>query len=250
MAKACRPAQVWDEAESVCQSKVGSESEATRLWDLYPEYETVNQKLWKCSGSLGGSDKNSRSGKAKKRKPKYVPPTGVTLNQTDLKLSAVDGLYSGIQFQRVDRAGMGIQSILDLGFLDAVDVWSNIGGGYEVCFPQKGRIVFKDTGVTPHVVSMDVEYEYRDAYTCALLNRAGQMVLVKGSSQAQSSTAQAQEFIDSTRDPVSAAIALENCSAQSQPAGRALGREDHRLAKEHQRTSHRAHGVVVPSSLR
>ena len=143
-------ADAEDEAESVCQEKVSSTSTATRLWDLYPEYATANQKLWKCSGGSGGrsSGGNGKKGKYLAKKV-YIPPTGVTLNQTDLKLTAVDGLNSGIQFQRVDAAGVGIPSVIELGFLDAVDVWSNIGKGYEVCFPQIGRIVFLDAATSP-----------------------------------------------------------------------------------------------------
>ena len=178
-------ADAEDEAESVCQEKVSSTSTATRLWDLYPEYATGNQKLWKCSGSSSskGSGANGKKGKYLAKKV-YIPPTGVTLNQTDLKLTAVDGLNSGIEFQRVDAAGVGIPSVIELGFLDAVDVWSNIGKGYEVCFPQIGRIVFLDAASSPRMVSMDVDYEHRDGYTCAALDKAGTLVLVKSDDSA------------------------------------------------------------------
>ena len=171
-------ADTEEEAESVCQSKVGSGSEATKLWDLYPEYQTANQKLWKCSGSAGGSSSNGSKRNAAKRKKVYIPPTGVSLNETDLSVTAVDGLGSGIEFQRVDQGGVGIDSVLDLGFLDAVDVWSNIGGGYEVCFPQMGKIIFLDAATSPRTV-MEIQYEYRDGYTCASLDRAGTLVLVR-----------------------------------------------------------------------
>ena len=100
------------------------------------------------------------------------------MNETDLSVTAVDGLNSGIEFQRVNQGGVGIPSVLDLGFLDAVDVWSNIGGGYEVCFPQIGRIIFLDAATSPRTV-MEIEYVERDGYTCASMDRAGTLVLVR-----------------------------------------------------------------------
>ena len=106
-------ADTEEEAESVCQSKVGSGSEATKLWDLYPEYQTANQKLWKCSAGAGDNGSNGSNGskrKAAKRKPVYIPPTGVSLNETDLSVTAVHGLNSGIEFQRVDQGGVGNDS--------------------------------------------------------------------------------------------------------------------------------------------
>ena len=185
------------EANSVCQSKVGSGSKTKKLWDLYPDYQTANQKLWKCSGSAGGNGSNGRNGKAKKRKLVYIPPTGVSMNETDLSVTAVNGLNSGIEFQRVDQGGVGIDSILDLGFLDAVDVWSYIGGGYEVCFPQIGKIIFLDAATSPRTV-MEIQYEYRDGYTCASLDRAGTLVLVRPADNGDLTLAEEQPLANST----------------------------------------------------
>ena len=111
--------------------------------------------------------------------PRKAVYTGVLLNQkTDLQLFAVNGLYSGIQFQRVPPAGVGIQSVLDLGYLDAVDVWANIGDGYGVCFPQLGQIIFLDAATSPRTVTT-IQYFTRDGYTCAFMDRAGTVVLVQ-----------------------------------------------------------------------
>lgn len=166
------------DAVAACEAALGGSNNVLRERDLYPsEFSTFNERVWRCA-SIGGGRYTAAKRSTYIRKRVYIPPTGVTLNQTDLSLTAVDGLDSGIQFQRVDAAGVGIPYILEMGFLDAVDVWSNIGGGYEVCFPQIGRIVFLDAATSPRTVSMDVAYEYRDGYTCAAMDRAGTLVLV------------------------------------------------------------------------
>lgn len=179
------PADGWARAESeseaidFCDAALGGTNTVLRQWDIGG---TANQNLWQChnSGARNGNRYKGKRSKSKYYAKKiYLPPTGVILNQTDLRLSAVDGLDSGIQFQRVGRSGVGFQFILDMGFLDAVDVWSHIGGGYEVCFAQIGRIVFLDAVTSPRTVSMDVDYDYREGYTCAALDRAGTVVLVK-----------------------------------------------------------------------
>ena len=124
---------------------------------------------------------------------------------TGLKLSTFDGFASGIQFRRLDAWGIGIQEVLDMGFLDAVDVWSNTGSGYEVCFPQKGRIVLLDAATSPRTV-VHIDYEIRDDYTCAAEDRAGTMVL------ADSPVATTRDTLRlGTVDAVSSAIALDNC---------------------------------------
>ncbi len=117
--------------------------------------------------------------------------TGETLNrETDLVLSVAYGMRSGIQFQRLGAAGVGIQSVLDLGFLDAVDVWGNVAAGVEVCFPKVGGIVFLDASTSPRTVTTVAQYS-RPGLTCAALNRAGTVVLVAGLAPPDSTTGSA-----------------------------------------------------------
>ena len=183
------PADGWAYATSeeaaiaVCDRALGGTNEVIRQ----ANFDTFNYNIWQCHNTPGENSEASsaRSGSQSRKRSRYVrkplPPTGARLNQTDLVLSAVDGFWSGIEFQRVDASGVGIQWVLDLGFLDAVDVWSNIGSGYEVCFPQIGRIVFLDAATSPRTVVIKVDYEHRDGYTCAKLQRAGTLVLVQAS---------------------------------------------------------------------
>ena len=114
--------------------------------------------------------------------------TGEILNrETDLVLSVAYGMQTGIQFQRVDANGVGIGSVLDLGFLDAVDVWGHVAAGVEVCFPQAGGIVFLDASTSPRTVTTVTQYT-RPGLTCAALDRAGTVVLVAGLAPPESPT--------------------------------------------------------------
>ena len=42
---------------------------------------------------------------------------------------------SGAECQRVDAVGVGNQSLVDAGFIDAIDIWSYLGPGVDICFP-------------------------------------------------------------------------------------------------------------------
>ena len=144
--------------------------------------------------------------------PPDLRPTGQQLNEdTDLLVSADQGLGSGIQFQRITAAGVGIQAILDLGFLDGVDVWSHIVGPYTVCFPQLGRIIFLDTAITPRTVS-EIEPFALDGYTCATMDRAGTFVLVAAPAHAEQQESSPTLSYSNTHDLISSAFDLQNCS--------------------------------------
>ena len=114
---------------------------------------------------------------------------------------------------------VGIQSVIDRGVLDVVDVWGNANQYFEVCFPQAGHVLFLDAATSPRTV-LEPSNFIRGDYSCAAMSRAGTMVLVKGptestesteSAESSASRALAQQFIDSTTDPVSSAINLRNC---------------------------------------
>ena len=126
-----------------------------------------------------------------------------------LQLDAADGMNSGIQFKRLDNYGVGDPKVFEMGFLDAVDIWSHIGGGYEVCFPQAGRIVFLDAATSPRTL-LHIDYFHRDGFTCATMDRAGTMALVKAPAQTESQSSMPTQR--RYNDPVSSAIALEACS--------------------------------------
>ena len=138
--------------------------------------------------------------------------TGIDLPLTGLRLHAYDGMDSGIQFRRLDHCGVGIKSVVDMGFLDAVDIWSNVGSGYDVCFPQIGRIVFLDAASSPRSVVYP-EYRFDDGWTCSSMDRAGTMVLVKAPTDiaTQTSTTTTTRR-PGTNDSIDDAIDLEDCA--------------------------------------
>ena len=113
-------------------------------------------------------------------------------------------------FNRLDNCGVGDPAVIEMGFLDAVDIWSDVGSGYSVCFPQSGRIVFLDAATAPRSLIFP-DYNH-DGWTCASMGIAGTMVLVDppAGTVAQRSTA-APARRPGTDDSVDDAIELENC---------------------------------------
>ena len=109
--------------------------------------------------------------------PTQGPSTGELLVSEGYQLSATYGLDSGAQFQRVGADGIGNQSVLDMGFLDAIDVWGYVSQGVEVCFPQHGNIVFLDAATSPRTVTA-IPFWHENGFTCANLTSAGTVVLV------------------------------------------------------------------------
>ena len=140
--------------------------------------EALVDDYWVCDNTPPPRPKSAkRSPVSPPKPPKPTEPTGATLNRTGLRLTAVDGLASGIEFQRVNEAGVGIDAVIALGILDAVDVWGEIGGGYQVCFPRHGRILFLDAAASPRAV-IAIAYHHENGFTCASMARAGTIVLV------------------------------------------------------------------------
>ena len=123
-------------------------------------------------------------GKSKKKPPRPTAtprPLAMTcldLQATsDIRIRATNGLGSGVQCQRLDGGGVGIQSIIDAGFIDAVDVWGYVEQGVEVCFPQAGRIIFLDALTIPRAMSPLESYRVDDM-TCVWIESPGSLVLM------------------------------------------------------------------------
>ena len=99
-------------------------------------------------------------------------------------IRATHGLQSGVQCQRLDAAGIGVQSVIEAGYIDAVDVWGYVEQGVELCFPRQGSIVFLDAATTPRSIA-PIDFYSVDGMTCAKLDRAGIVVLVPGQAPAR-----------------------------------------------------------------
>ena len=77
--------------------------------------------------------------------PTAVPSVAFTCETLDGNaptVSARYGLQSGVQCKRVDAAGIGDQSVIDAGFIDAFDIYGYVEQGVELCFPQLGSVIF------------------------------------------------------------------------------------------------------------
>ena len=174
--------------------------EANHAEQLAPTY-------WICARVWGDAARNS-GGSGGSRGCGF----GIKLPLDGLRLHAFDGMGSGIEFNRLDNCGVGDPAVIDMGFLDAVDIWSNIGSGYEVCFPQPGRIVFLDAATAPRSLIFP-DYNHDDGWTCASMGIAGTMVLVNApaGTVAQTSTA-APARRPGTDDSIDDAIELEDCT--------------------------------------
>ena len=124
--------------------------------------------------------------KRKKKVPTAIPtprPPAVTCPTlsavSGIAVRATYGLESGIQCQRIDGGGIGIQSIVDAGFIDAVDIWGYVVQGVEVCFPQAGRLLFLDARTSPRAIS-PLESTVVNGMTCASISTPGSIVLMPG----------------------------------------------------------------------
>ena len=125
-----------------------------------------------------------------------------------LRLHAFDGMNSGIQFRRLDNCGVGDPAVFEMGFLDAVDIWSNVGSGYSVCFPRKGRIVFLDAAASPRTLAYP-SFHHEESWTCATMSIAGTMVLVEAADTPATQVEPTRR--PGTDDSIDDAIELEDC---------------------------------------
>ena len=91
---------------------------------------------------------------------------------------AVFGHVYGTECRMLGADGIGKWEVLDRGFIDAVDVWSYVNGGIEVCFRNSGWLVFLDAAYAPRMV-VELESFQRDGMTCGALDGAGTVVLVQ-----------------------------------------------------------------------
>lgn len=174
--------------------------------------------MWACrrsSSSRGGNGGRGGSGSGGSYDEPQIP-TGEK-PMTSIHVAAELGMNSGIHFKRWGAWQVGVQSIINRGVLDVVDVFGNANQYFEVCFPQKGAIVFMDAATVPRNI-FNIPTFVKDSYTCGAMNRAGTLVLVRQATESSAPSADqalVQRFIDATTDPISSAIALEDCQVTS-----------------------------------
>ena len=104
--------------------------------------------------------------------------TCIDLHQaTGIAVHATYGLASGVQCQRLGGGGIGLQSIVEAGFIDAVDVWGYVEQGVEVCFPQLGELLFLDASAMPRAVT-PLASHIVNGMTCGAIETPGSIVLM------------------------------------------------------------------------
>ena len=110
--------------------------------------------------------------------PRPLAATCLALSQASgIAVHATYGLTSGVQCQRLDGAGIGVQSLIDAGFIDAVDIWGYVEQGVEVCFPQVGRVVFLDARTMPRAIR-PLASAVVNGQTCVMIDSPGSLALL------------------------------------------------------------------------
>ena len=110
-------------------------------------------------------------------RPAYGASYVALQTATGMTFEATYGLDSGVHFRQLDGAGIGIQSIIDAGYLAALDVYGYVEQGVEVCFPQVGRILFLDARTMPRAIT-PLESTVVNGMTCASISSPGSLVLM------------------------------------------------------------------------
>ena len=90
----------------------------------------------------------------------------------------VTGFVENTQCQMVGDVVIAGQPELEArGFIDAVDLWSYVNGGVEVCFHNDGWLVFLDAAYAPRLAT-ELDHSHRDGMTCGVIDRPGTVVLL------------------------------------------------------------------------
>ena len=169
-------------------------------------FDETSKWFYSTCTSKSKSDDNEEDADAPERRPTvvtcaYLPPR-----------VAVFGHVRGTQCQMVGDVVISMNPELQArGFIDAVDVWSYVNGGIEVCFRNSGWLAFLDAGYVPRM-AMELAPFHRDGMTCGAIDRAGTVVLLRNA--APSAAPQEGDAPDTL--PTFAAIPLADCQVKLQ----------------------------------
>ena len=181
-------------------------------------FDEVNRWFYSTCTGKSKSDDNEEDAEAPERRPTvvtcaYLPPR-----------VAVFGHVRGTQCQMVGVVVVSMNPELQArGFIDAVDVWSYVNGGIEVCFRNQGWLVFMDAAYAPRMATELASF-IRDGMTCGAIDRAGTVVLLRAA--ASSATDETPATL-----PTFDAVPLADCLVKLQetlflrdaPAGEIIG---------------------------
>ena len=129
---------------------------------------------WICNVARITSLCNNPSGRNSERKSEDSGD-GASVKRVSSEPASI--AYSSVSVQRIDAAGIGVPWIIDAGFIDAIDVWGDDVQG-EFCLDGAGSLLFLDAGSSPRAQSWLDSFQ-RASQTCAEIDRAGTIVLMK-----------------------------------------------------------------------
>ncbi len=139
------------------------------------------ERLPACYPPPPESSSGDGSGSSGPYIPKPIPtPIHDTLNHLPPEIE-VNNWVDGAQGRRVGLTGVGRADLIE-GFLDAIDIWSHVTPGVQVCFAQSVRIVFLDAAYSPRQLVDLPEYSRDGRDTCTVIDRAGTVVLLQSAS--------------------------------------------------------------------
>ncbi len=135
---------------------------------------------------------SSGGGSSSKSSAEPLPtPQIQTLNQLPPGIQ-VNNWVDGAQGQQVDAVGVGRADVIPHDeILDALDVWGYVTPGLEVCFERHGRLLFVDS-VYPPIDPYPLPAYQRAGMTCATINTAGTVVLLRSQAGAPPLTVHGQ----------------------------------------------------------
>jgi hypothetical protein len=118
----------------------------------------------------------------------------------------------GASARQVGAASIGIPSIINAGFIDAIDIWGPHGARGDVCFAEKGRLLFKDSTTMPHLLVWLDSYQ-RNGMTCAQIDRPGTLILIAGEPSPSTAPVEPTERQDPylIADSLDSMVDIENC---------------------------------------
>ena len=91
----------------------------------------------------------------------------------------VRGYNVGTQCQEVGALGIGNAQIIAEGFIYALDVWSYLAAGVQVCFDKPGKAIVMDAATAPRQI-LPLDTYLQDGHTCVDLYRPGTIILQPG----------------------------------------------------------------------
>ncbi len=153
---------------------------------------------------------NSRDDDDEPPKPTATPIRD-TLNHLPPSIQ-VNNWVDGAQGQQVDAVSVGRADVIPHHeIINAVNIWSYVTPGIEVCFDQPGRLLFVDS-VYPPVDPVSLPAYQREGMTCATIDSAGTVVLLRSHGGAPS--AQSIQPAQPNRYRASHSQALSDCEVR------------------------------------